>query len=139
MGRAKNQEADALASECLKEVTVGAVKLQEPKLQGKESLQDVLCFLETGEPPPRSTKGERRWLARKAVRYQLINKDLFCKGKDQVLWKVLSKEDIHCILHSCHNDVCGGHFVYELTCRKVLQAELYRHLCKEMRIFGVNM
>ena len=69
MGRAKNQEADALASECLQEVTVGAVKLQEPKLQGREPLHDVLCFLETGEPPPHSIRGERRWLARKAVRY----------------------------------------------------------------------
>ena len=58
VGRASNQEADALASESLKEVIVGAVKLQEPKMQGKESLQDVLCFLETGEPPPHLTKGE---------------------------------------------------------------------------------
>jgi len=69
VGRAKNQEANALASECFKEVTVGAIKLQEPKLQGKESLQDVLCFLEIGEPPPYSTKGERRWLVRKKLRY----------------------------------------------------------------------
>ena len=122
MGRANNQEADALASECLRDVTVGAIKLQEPKLQGRESLHDVLGFLETGEPPPHLTKGERRWLARKAVRYRLINEDLFCKGKDQVLWKVPSQEDIHRILHSCHNDVCGGHFAYEITCRKVLQA-----------------
>ena len=42
VGRAKNQKADALASECLKEVMIGAIKLQEPKLQGKESLQDVI-------------------------------------------------------------------------------------------------
>ena len=28
VGRAKNQDADALASECLKEATIGAVKLQ---------------------------------------------------------------------------------------------------------------
>ena len=90
MGRAKNQEADALASECLQEVIVGAFKLQEPKLQGKESLQDVLCLLEIGEPPPHSTRGERRWLARKAVRYQIINNDIFCQGKDQVLQKVPS-------------------------------------------------
>ena len=82
MGRARNQDADALASECLKEVTIGAVKLQEPRMQGKDSLQDVLCFLETREPPPNLIKGERRWLARKAVRYRLINKDLFCQGKD---------------------------------------------------------
>ena len=39
-----------------------------------------------------------------------------------MLWKVPSKEDIHQILCSCHNDVCGGHFSHELTCRKVLQA-----------------
>ena len=69
VGRAKNQDVDALASECLKEATIGVVKLQEPKLQGKESLQDVISFLETGEPPPGFTKGERGWLARKAVRY----------------------------------------------------------------------
>ena len=36
--RARNQDADALACECLKEVTIGAVKLQEPKMQGRESL-----------------------------------------------------------------------------------------------------
>ena len=32
VGRTKNQEADALASECLQEVAVGAIRLQEPKL-----------------------------------------------------------------------------------------------------------
>ena len=69
MGRASNQDADTLGSESLKEVAVGAIKLQEPRLQGKESLHDVICFLETGEPPPHLTKGEQRWLARKAVRY----------------------------------------------------------------------
>ena len=68
VGSTRNQDAYALASECLKEVIVGAVKLQEPRTQGKESLQDVWFFLETGEPPPNLNKGERRWLARKAVR-----------------------------------------------------------------------
>ena len=82
MGRARNQDADALASECLKEVAIGAVKLQEPKMQGRESLQDVWCFLETGEPSPSLNKGDRRWLARKAVRYRLINDDLFCQGRE---------------------------------------------------------
>ena len=124
VGRAKNQDADALASECLKEATVGAIKLQEPKLQGKESLQDVISFLETGEPPPSLTKGERGWLARKVVRYRLIKDDLFCQGKDQVLQKVPPSGDIHRILHSCHNDVCGGHFAQDIACQKVLQAGL---------------
>ena len=101
---------------------IGAIKLQEPKLQGKESLQDVLSFLESGESPPGLTKGERKWLARKAVRYRLIRDHLFCLGKDQVLRKVPPSGDIHRNLHSCHNDVCGGHFAQDITCRKVLQA-----------------
>ena len=139
VGRAKNQEADALASECLKEAMIGAIKLQEPKLQGKESLQDVLSFLESGEPPPGLTKGERKWLARKAVRYRLIRDDLFCLGKDEVLRKVPPSGDIHQILHSCHNDVCGGHFAQDITCKKVLQAGLvWPSLHSEMPNFGVK-
>ena len=82
----------------------------------------MISFLETGEPPPGLTKGERRWLARKAVRYRLIKDDLFCLQKDHVLQKVPPSGDIHRILHSCHNDVCGGHFAQDITCRKVLQA-----------------
>ena len=69
MGRARNEDADTLASECLKEVTIGAVKLQEPKVQGRQSLQDVWGFLETREPLLGLNKGERTWLARKAIRY----------------------------------------------------------------------
>ena len=122
VGRASNQDADALANQSLKEFTVGAVKLQEPKMQGRESLQDVWFFLETGEPSQGLNKGERRWLTTNAVKYQIMNTNLFSQGRDQVLKKVPSQEDIHRILHSCHNDVCGGHFASELTCRKILQA-----------------
>ena len=71
---------------------IGAIKLQEPKLQGKESLQDVICFLETSEAPSHLTKGERSWLAKKAVKYRLINEDLYCLGKDQILHKVPPKK-----------------------------------------------
>ena len=42
IARGKNQEADALASDGLKEAMIGAIKLQEPTLQGKESLHDVI-------------------------------------------------------------------------------------------------
>ena len=92
IARGKNQLADALASEGLKKAMIGAIKLQEPKLQGKDSLQDIICFLEMGEAPSHLTKGERRWLARKAVRYRLINEDLYCLGKDQIFCKVPPKE-----------------------------------------------
>ena len=44
VGRAKNQDADALASECLKEAMIGAVKLQEPKLRLVLSSYKSLSF-----------------------------------------------------------------------------------------------
>ena len=47
MPRGKNQLTDSLASESMKECMIGAIKFQEPVMQGKESLQDIMCFLET--------------------------------------------------------------------------------------------
>ena len=69
IARGKNQLADNLANDAFKDLMVGAIKLKEPRLQGKESLNDVISFLETGEAPSHLNKGERRWLARKAVKY----------------------------------------------------------------------
>ncbi|MCO5548570.1 hypothetical protein L7F22_002030 [Adiantum nelumboides] len=46
--RKDNQEADALASEKLQDVTIGAVALQQPQFQGSDCMSDILHFLETG-------------------------------------------------------------------------------------------
>ncbi|MCO5599516.1 hypothetical protein L7F22_053622 [Adiantum nelumboides] len=45
--RKDNQEADALASEKLQDVTIGAVALQQPQFQGNDCMPDILHFLET--------------------------------------------------------------------------------------------
>ena len=46
--RGKNHLADSLANEGMKGVIVGALKLQPPQMRGKEDLQDILFFLDTG-------------------------------------------------------------------------------------------
>ena len=51
VGRGKNQ-IDVLASKALKEPIIGAVRFEV------ESLQDIIGFLEIGEPPLHFTKGE---------------------------------------------------------------------------------
>ncbi|MCO5603592.1 hypothetical protein L7F22_057743 [Adiantum nelumboides] len=60
--RKGNQEADALASEQLQEVIVGAIKLQNPLFQGSDCMHDIVNFLETGECPQDMSKGQRQWL-----------------------------------------------------------------------------
>ncbi|MCO5577618.1 hypothetical protein L7F22_031449 [Adiantum nelumboides] len=120
--RKGNQEADALASEHLQEVIVGAIKLQNPLFQGSDCMHDIVNFLETRECPQDMSKGQRQWLVRKATIYRLINEHLYCKGKDLVLRRVPHSEDIKQVLTSCHEGVCGGHFAHDITSRKILQA-----------------
>ncbi|MCO5561086.1 hypothetical protein L7F22_014707 [Adiantum nelumboides] len=136
--RKGNQEADALASEQLQEVIVGAIKLQNPLFQGSDCMHDIVNFLETGECPQDMSKGQRQWLVRKATKYRLINEHLYCKGKDLVLRRVPHSKDITQVLTNCHEGVCGGHFAHDITSRKILQAgyvwpSLHRdvqHWCK---------
>ena len=79
--RGKIHLGDSLANEGMKEVIVGALKLQPPQMQGKEDLQDILIFLDIGQVPKHLTKGEREWLVRKAIQYRHINNDLYCMGR----------------------------------------------------------
>ncbi|MCO5600553.1 hypothetical protein L7F22_054667 [Adiantum nelumboides] len=136
--RKGNQEADALASEQLQEVIVGAIKLQNPLFHGSDCMHDIVNFLETGECPQDMSKGQRQWLFRKATKYRLINEHLYYKGKDLVMQRVPHSEDIKQVLISCHEGVCSGHFAHDITSRKILQAgyvwpSLHRdvqHWCK---------
>ncbi|MCO5602168.1 hypothetical protein L7F22_056296 [Adiantum nelumboides] len=86
--RKGNQEADALASEQLQEVIVGAIKFQNPLFQGSDCMHDIVNFLETGECPQDMSKGQRQWLVCKATKYRLMNDHLYCKGKDLVMRRV---------------------------------------------------
>ena len=122
VGRGKNQLADVLASKALKEPIIGVVRFEEPKFQGVESLKDIINFLEIGEPPLHLTKGERQWLVRKVVGYGIIDKDIYLRGQDQVLRRVLTQENTPKILHACHDGLCGGYFAHNINCVKVLQA-----------------
>ncbi|MCO5551851.1 hypothetical protein L7F22_005356 [Adiantum nelumboides] len=120
--RKDNQEADALASEKLQDVTIGAVALQQPQFQVSDCMPNILHFLERGECLEGLSKGERQWLVRKATKFRLINDDLYCKGQDQVLRRVPLSCEIQDILFNCHSGICAGHFSHDITSRKILQA-----------------
>ena len=85
-------------------------------------MADVKHFLLTGECPPHLDKAQRQRLIPKVASYQLIGEDLYHKGKDLVLRRVLTKDEIQRILESCHGEVCGGHFAKEITSKKITLA-----------------
>ena len=120
---------------------VGGIKFQEPKMQGLEELEDIKYFLLTGECPRHLDKVQQHRLVTKVTSYQLIGEDLYHKGKDLVLRRVPSRDEILRILESCHDEVCGGHFAQEITSRKISLAgytwpSLHRdvhHWCKSCK------
>ena len=120
--RELNKEADALANQEQDEIVVGGIKFQDPQIQGEEDLQDIKHFLLTGECPGHLDKVQRHRLVAKVIPYQLIGDDLYHKGKDLVLRKVPTRNEIIRILKSCHDEVCGGHFAQDITSRKILLA-----------------
>ena len=53
--RESNNEADLLANKSLEEVVIGAIKFQEPKMEGAEDLQDIKQFLLTAASAPNTS------------------------------------------------------------------------------------
>ena len=105
VARVGNHEADALAGKKLNEFMIGAISFPKPRFNGNQHLQDVIRFLETGECPQEMEKGQKKWLAKKAAKYTLINEQLYCKGKDLVLRRVATLDEIQNIISSCHEGI----------------------------------
>ena len=57
LARTENQEADALAGKKILEIEVHATSIPKPKFNGRQHLQEVINFLETGECPAKMEKG----------------------------------------------------------------------------------
>ena len=101
----RNTNVDPLAVEVFQTTTLGAITIKAPLFQGKDDLGDILYFLEYGEPPPDNlTRCEHKCLARKVVKYCVVNNDFLCKGKDLILRRVpLAADEIQTILSSFHH------------------------------------
>lgn len=65
-----------------------------------------------------STKQKQR-LAFKAGPYTIIANTLYKQGKDCVLRRCVTGSEVPQILKECHDNPAGGHFVGDVTARKV--------------------
>lgn len=107
-----------------------------------DNRNELVRFLRTAEYPQDLTSKERRVYAHKARAYTLINHDLYYKGADEVLRRVLPEEEQGPALGVAHDGFGGGHFGTEVTIRKVLQRglwwkSLYREAHKYVRTCDV--
>ena len=82
-------------------------------------------YLMIGRPRPDMSKVDARKLIRFVGPYQLIVKQLYVRGKDDIIRRCALPHEVDSILFQAHDGIAGGHFASELMARKVLQARLW--------------
>jgi hypothetical protein len=85
---------------------------------------DIANYLVSRKFPQHFSHKERYRIIRKSAPYSWIHGYLFKMGHDHVLHHYLKEEKIYDVLHACHDEPNGGHFVSKITTLKVLHARL---------------
>ena len=119
VSRVDNKEADALAQEQLVKIKGEPVCILE-ECKGAESLLEIQELLNDGVFPKDLNGLQRRRLVSRSSQYVVVGKDLYHKGKDDILRRVPLKEEIVEILRKMHEEACGGHFSHDIMLRKIM-------------------
>jgi hypothetical protein len=84
--------------------------------------KDILYFLQELKPPDGMGKSKARALKLKAVRYCLIDQDLYWKDPLGVFLRCLDPQEAHKVIFDFHNGLCGGHHFWNTIAHKILRA-----------------
>jgi len=111
------------------------IKIGEPPDRANDELSDATLFkvdyvhewylrlveyLMSGRPLEDISTTWARKLIRLARPYQLITRQLYIWGKDDVIRRCVLLHEVGDLLIQAHDGITGGHFASEMTTRKVL-------------------
>ncbi|XP_015935342.1 uncharacterized protein LOC107461378 [Arachis duranensis] len=99
-----------------------AVALHLTKI-GPSWMDPITNFLENGKLPDDEKKVKA--LRREAVKYAIIQGQLFKKGLSQPLLKCLHPDQTDYVLREVHEGCCGHHIGGKALARKLIRAEYY--------------
>lgn len=74
---------------------------------------------------PHFSYNDKRKLVEKTFHYSWIDNNIFYTRLDQIMRRCIRKDEIYDILHACHDEPCGGHFVGRRTTLKILTTIYY--------------
>lgn len=86
---------------------------------------DIENYLAANRMSPHFSHKDRRKLAEKIFHYSWIDNNLFYTGPDHIMRRCVREDEIYDILHICHDEPCGRHFVGKRTTLKVLTTRYY--------------
>ena len=82
--------------------------------------KDILYFLQELKPLDGLGKSRARALKLKAVRYSLIDQDLYWKDPLGVLLRCLDPQEAQKVMFDFHSGLCGGHHFWKTIAHKIL-------------------
>jgi hypothetical protein len=86
---------------------------------------DIENYLTIGKFPQHFLYRERCKIVRKSSFYTWVANYLFKLFPDQILRICIREDEVHDILHACHDEPCGGHYAAKRTTYKILQVGYY--------------
>lgn len=82
-------------------------------------------FLRDFECPFEFTKNQCKTLKLKAIKYCIINANLYWKDPLNILLLFLIESETEGIIDQSHVGICGGHYAWRATTYKILKAGFY--------------
>lgn len=86
---------------------------------------DIENYLAIGSTPPHFSPKECKILVEKSFNFSWIARFMFYTGPDQVTRRCVHKYETSDILHACHDEPCGGHFIAKRKTFKILTSGYY--------------
>ena len=87
--------------------------------------KDVIYYLQNMKSPSELTDNQKRSLKLQAIRYVIVQGQLWWRNVEGVLLKCVYEIESKRILKDMHEGVCSGHYMAKTTTHKVLRAEFW--------------
>jgi hypothetical protein len=86
---------------------------------------DLIFVLHNLQAPPSLTKTKARFLKLKALKFCILEGNLYWKDPGGILLNCLLKDEADKVLQYFHAGDCGGHLSWRTIANKILRAEFY--------------
>jgi hypothetical protein len=86
---------------------------------------DLIFVLQNLQAPPGLTKTKARFLKLKALKFCILEGNLYWKDPAGILLNCLLKDEADKVLQEFHAGECGGHLNWKVTANKILRAGFY--------------
>jgi len=101
---------------------VNTVQNENVNVSKSEWYKDIIYYLQNLNCPSHFSDSQKRTLKLHAIRYVIVQGELYWKNPDGVLLRCVDEDEANNVLNDMHKGLCGGHYTAQTTSHKILRA-----------------